>query len=170
MNNHLIIREAVAGDLETIERLAHAIWPQTYGAIISAGQIRYMLQLIYSQPALQQQMQQQHQFLIAELDAQPVGYADYSPYAPGVYKLHKIYVDTGIQGKGVGKVLIDYITAKLLQQNVHTLRLNVNRLNKARYFYEKLGFTVTGKEDIDIGNDYFMNDYIMEKQLSGDHA
>ena len=33
-------------------------------------------------------------------------------------------------------------------------------------FYEKLGFSVVGEEDIDIGQGYFMNDFVMEKKLS----
>ncbi|MGZ8545109.1 MAG: GNAT family N-acetyltransferase, partial [Flavisolibacter sp.] len=45
------------------------------------------------------------------------------------------------------------------------LRLNVNRNNSARSFYEKLGFEMIGEEDIDIGNGYFMNDYVMEKKI-----
>ena len=32
-------------------------------------------------------------------------------------------------------------------------------------FYEKLGFETVGEEDLEIGNGYFMNDYIMEKKL-----
>ena len=166
MNNTLTIREAGLNDLVTVEQLAHEIWPGTYGQILAAEQLSYMLQLIYSQPALQQQMQQQHhQFLMAELDDQPVGFADYSLIEPGVYKLHKLYVHASTQGKGVGKALIDHIIEKLLPQNVHTLRLNVNRYNKARQFYEKLGFVVIKEEDIDIGNGYFMIDFVMEKKL-----
>jgi ribosomal protein S18 acetylase RimI-like enzyme len=166
MSNSLTIREARLNDLVTVERLAHEIWPGTYGQIISSEQLSYMLQLIYSQPALQQQMLQEgHNFLIAELDGQPVGFADYSLYEPGVYKLHKIYVHAGTQGKGVGKALVDHIIGKLEPQNVHTLRLNVNRYNKARLFYEKLGFAIVREEDIDIGNGYYMIDYIMEKFL-----
>jgi ribosomal protein S18 acetylase RimI-like enzyme len=46
------------------------------------------------------------------------------------------------------------------------LRLNVNRHNTAKSFYEKLGFIITGTEDADIGNGFFMNDYVMEKQLN----
>jgi diamine N-acetyltransferase len=45
------------------------------------------------------------------------------------------------------------------------LRLNVNRFNKAVGFYENFGFRVIGQEDIDIGQGYFMNDYIMEKNI-----
>jgi hypothetical protein len=39
--------------------------------------------------------------------------------------------------------------------------LNVNKYNKAKFFYEKLGFTITKEEVIDIGNDYVMDDYVM---------
>jgi hypothetical protein len=41
----------------------------------------------------------------------------------------------------------------------------VNRYNKAKGFYEKLGFKVIGKEDIDIGNGYLMNDYVMQLEI-----
>ncbi len=45
------------------------------------------------------------------------------------------------------------------------LLLNVNRCNKARNFYEARGFQVIAEEDIDIGNGYLMNDYLMQKDL-----
>jgi hypothetical protein len=43
--------------------------------------------------------------------------------------------------------------------------LNVNRYNKARFFYEKFGFKIIDEVDISIGNNYFMNDYVMELNL-----
>jgi ribosomal protein S18 acetylase RimI-like enzyme len=43
--------------------------------------------------------------------------------------------------------------------------LNVNRNNKALGFYQKFGFVILREEDIDIGNGYFMNDYIMVCKL-----
>jgi ribosomal protein S18 acetylase RimI-like enzyme len=50
------------------------------------------------------------------------------------------------------------------------LLLNVNRNNPAKSFYKKLGFTVIKEDDIDIGNGYFMNDYVMKLQLSQVHG
>ncbi|MEI9808163.1 MAG: hypothetical protein WDO16_09960 [Bacteroidota bacterium] len=41
----------------------------------------------------------------------------------------------------------------------------MNRSNNAKLFYEKIGFIVIREEDIDIGNGYLMNDYVMEKQV-----
>ncbi len=167
MNDELIIRQAEIDDLATIGFLAQQIWPGTYGSILPAEQLQYMMDLIYSPDSLQQQMvRHKHVFLLAELDEEPVGFASYSPLKEtGVYKLHKLYVHPKTQGKGIGKTLVDFIIDQLPIPEATTLRRNVNRHNKARQFYEKLGFLVTKEEDIDIGHDYYMNDYVMEKKL-----
>jgi diamine N-acetyltransferase len=160
------IRLANADDLTTVEQLAREIWPGTYGDILSAEQLEYMLDLIYNNAALRNQMlNQQHTFLMVEQDGEAVAFAAYSTIEPGVSKLHKIYVHQKTQGQGIGKLLIDHIVSQLRTQDIHTLRLNVNRQNKARFFYEKLGFEVIKEEDIDIGKGYFMVDYVMEKPL-----
>lgn len=162
----LTIRSGNVDDLTTVERLAREIWPVTYGDILSQEQLDYMLDLIYDNAVLRDQLlNQQHTFLIGELNGEPVAFAAYSTVEPGVCKLHKIYVHQKTQGQGIGKQLIDFIVGKLQSQGFHTLRLNVNRQNKARFFYEKLGFVVAKEEDIDIGKGYFMVDYVMEKPL-----
>ena len=63
---------------------------------------------------------------------------------------------------------MDEIEKTIIQRGAVSLLLNVNRQNKAKFFYEKLGFTVIKEEDIDIGNGYFMNDYVMEKRLKSE--
>ena len=161
------IRLANADDLTTVEQLAREIWPGTYGDILSSEQLEYMLDLIYNNAALRNQMlNQQHTFLMVEQDGHPVAFAAYSTIEPGISKLHKIYVHQKTQGQGIGKQLIDHIVNQLRPQGIHTLRLNVNRQNKARLFYEKLGFEVVKEEDIDIGKGYFMVDYVMERPIS----
>jgi diamine N-acetyltransferase len=46
------------------------------------------------------------------------------------------------------------------------LQLQVNRRNKAKSFYEKLGFIIIKEFDFDIGNGYVMDDYLMEKKIT----
>ena len=165
MENKVSIRTADAADIAVINSLAHAVWPQTYQHILTPSQIAYMLQLLYSNNSLTQQMQQ-HTFLLAETDGVPVGFASYSAQpGAGFYKLHKLYVDTQVQGKGVGSALIQYITDALKARHAKALDLNVNRQNKARLFYERLGFTIIKEEDIDIGEGYYMNDYVMRLEV-----
>lgn len=165
MDHPVLIRTAGTEDIATIRQLAHQIWPATYGQLMEAEKLQYMLQLIYSTASLQKQMlAQQHNFLLATMNAEPVGFASFAAI-PGsnVYKLHKIYIRTDIQGKGIGKTLINDVLARTKQLGARSLVLNVKRDNPAKSFYEKLGFVITREEDIDIGNGYFMNDYVMEK-------
>jgi GNAT superfamily N-acetyltransferase len=164
MDETLLIRPADLDDINTIGFLAQQIWPDTYGDILPAEQLKYMLKLIYSPKALRRQMVDEHQqFLILERAEEPIGFASWSAMStPGVYKLHKLYVQTGRQGKGLGRTLLQFILETIRPEGARKLWLNVNRYNKARQFYERMGFTVIGEEDIDIGHGYFMNDYIME--------
>ena len=168
MENGITIRPAGVEDIPTIHLLAHQIWPITYGHLMSADRLQYMLQLIYDPASLEKQMQQQgHVFLLAEIDGTPVGFASFSATnEAGVYKLHKIYISTGIQGKGLGKALLNAVIEEIKRLHATALLLNVKRDNTAIAFYEKQGFTIIKEEDIDIGNGYFMNDYVMEKKLS----
>jgi ribosomal protein S18 acetylase RimI-like enzyme len=77
-------------------------------------------------------------------------------------KIHKIYMLPEMQGKGFGKFMIDEIVRIAISNNQKGVFLNVNKYNKAKIFYQKLGFVISKEEVIDIGNDYVMDDYVME--------
>ncbi|HNP21912.1 MAG TPA: GNAT family N-acetyltransferase [Panacibacter sp.] len=158
----LTITKATASDIPVIQAITYKVWPETYKAILTGEQISYMLGMMYSTSSLEQQMEQGHSFLLVKDADDYVAFASYAFYKPGIYKLHKIYALPNQQGKGIGKQIIQYISAELKPQGISLLQLNVNRHNKAKGFYEKLGFMVIAEEDIDIGNGYFMNDYVMQ--------
>ena len=162
------IKEAALKDLPVINNLAHAIWPSAYGEILSSGQLRYMLDKIYTLASLENQLLNlHHNFIIAYDENVPVGFASFSSKEEdiSVYHLHKIYVLPRQQGSGTGKMLLDFVVNAIKDRRATALTLNVNRYNKARFFYEKKGFTISGEVDIDIGEGYFMNDYVMELLL-----
>jgi GNAT superfamily N-acetyltransferase len=169
MDETLSIRPADLDDINTIGFLAQQIWPDAYREILSSEQVKYMLKLFYSPKSLRKQMVDEHHvFLILEQADEPLGFASWSTTdSPGTYKLHKIYVLPGRQGKGLGRTLLQFIFETIRPEGATRLRLNVNRHNKARQFYERMGFTVVGKEDIDIGHGYFMNDFVMEIAVPG---
>lgn len=160
------IRKAGIEDIPLIRKLTFAIWPQTYSSIISKEQVDYMLHMMYSPASLQKQMQDGSIFIIVYDDNKlPVGFAAYKPIDTLTWKLDKIYVLASQQGKGTGKFIINFIVDEIKNKHAKALQLNVNRQNKAKDFYEKLGFTVIKTADFDIGNGYFMNDYVMELAL-----
>lgn len=161
----LHIRNASLDDIRLIRELTFKIWPQTYAAIISQQQIDYMLEIMYSEASLKKQMEDDSQFIIVSDDTEPVGFASFQETGPAVYKLHKIYILASQQGKGTGRFVIDYIINEIKQKGATALQLQVNRHNQAGSFYEKLGFVIIEEADFDIGNGYFMNDYVMEKKI-----
>jgi ribosomal protein S18 acetylase RimI-like enzyme len=171
MTDELIsIRPAELDDINTIGFLAQQIWPVAYDGIVPPDQLQYMLNLFYSPASLRNQMlEEHHQFLVVEQGEEAIGFAAWGAMQePGVFKLHKLYVLPGQQGKGLGRSMLEFIFAAIRPEGAQVLRLNVNRFNKARHFYEKLGFRVVGEEDVAIGNNYFMIDYIMEVAVKPD--
>lgn len=161
------IRQATLSDLETIREIAEKTWWATYSPILEKEQIEYMLNKIYSAENISAQLEFGTQtYLLLIENGKPVAFAGYSAREedPEIYKLHKLYCLPETQGKGYGKVLINEVAQKTVEAGKHTLDLNVNRHNKAKNFYEKMGFSVAYEEDIPIGP-YWMNDYVMRKVL-----
>jgi GNAT superfamily N-acetyltransferase len=162
------IRQATVNDVEPIRQIADKTWWAAYSPILEKEQISFMLGEIYSVEKITSQLKNDTQtYLLLEEEGKPVAFAGYSPREedPEIYKLHKLYCLPETQGKGYGKILINAVAQKTLEAGKHTLDLNVNRYNKAKNFYEKMGFVVAYEEDIPIGP-YWMNDYVMRKELS----
>jgi len=166
MLNEITIRNATINDIELIRELTFKVWPQTYSSIISKEQIDYMLEMMYSNKSLALQMAEGSQFIIVQDTKKPVGFASYKPVAINIYKLDKIYILQTQQGKGIGKFVIDYILQQIKDRGAESLQLQVNRNNiNAKLFYEKIGFRIIQEADFEIGNGYFMNDYVMQKKI-----
>lgn len=163
----IYLRKAKEEDLPIIRALAEQTWPTAYGDIIVQEQITYMLEKMYGKGELLEQMQQGHIFLIASELNDDVGFAGFSVinHETHTFKLHKLYVLPKMQGKGVGKILINEVVDQVKTQGGKFLQLNVNRKNKAKDFYERAGFKIKETVDLDIGNGFYMNDYVMEKML-----
>lgn len=161
----LFIREATVADIPLIREIAGKTWPPTYEDLLGKDQVNYMLAKLYSHSVLEDQMNQQHRFLLAFRDHLPVGFTSFSLIDVYVFKLQKLYVLPVEQQSGLGRTLLQKVEAELKSMGAKQLLLNVNRKNAARGFYERNGFTVIKEEDIDIGNGYFMNDFIMQKDL-----
>ena len=151
-----------------VHNLAHDIWPKAFRNIISSDQINYMLDWMYDINTLEEQVQTGHLFYVVKEDGVAKGFIGLEPNYPDIeiLRIHKFYVLPECQGKGMGRVLFNKAVDVAFDLDLSTLHLNVNRFNPSVEFYKHLGFKVVAEEDIDIGRDYFMEDYIMELNLS----
>lgn len=161
------IRKAGIEDFDIIHNLALTTWYDTYTTILSQEQVDYMLKMMYSLEAITEQIAVKgHHFLLLSENDKYLGFASYElNYRSGATKLHKLYVLPETQGKGAGRLLITTIENLAKRSGNDKILLNVNRYNDAVKFYLKNGFTKAGEEDINIGNGYLMEDFIMEKAL-----
>jgi N-acetylglutamate synthase-like GNAT family acetyltransferase len=159
-------RKANVSDISLIQSIAEAAWRPTYGEILSEEQCVYMLEWMYNTEKLEEQINGNIQFIILEnQDSNAIGYASFEKTEDGNGKLHKIYTHPDFKQKGGGSVLLNEIMNIAHSMNVKVLELNVNRYNTAVEFYLKKGFIIKEEMDLDVGNGFFMNDYVMSYEL-----
>ena len=102
---------ASSNQLSIVRDLAYQIWPIAYKEILSEQQLDYMLDLIYNIESLTKQMENNHIFLLVEDSNSFIGFASFELNydSSNKTKIQKLYVLPQIQGKGIGKKLIDFI-------------------------------------------------------------
>jgi ribosomal protein S18 acetylase RimI-like enzyme len=141
--------------------MATSIWNDHYRSIIGQSQIDYMLQKMYSEEALFNQSKSgQNFYFIQDSNNINVGFLSYTIQKPDACFINKFYISSTQQGKGLGKKVFSQLKNSLT--GIKRFQLTVNRQNyKAINFYFSLGFKIEKCEDFDIGNGYFMNDFVM---------
>ncbi len=163
--SEIIITRAGLSDRAFIRSVSERTWPSTYGHIISQDQIDFMLDWMYSDASLEKQMNTGCEFYIASKqndngDLDPVGFCSVSP-EDGAHKLNKLYVLPAAQGTGAGKALLNKAIEVTKAAGATSLFLQVNKQNTAHTFYLKKGFIKELEFKFDIGNGFYMDDYVM---------
>lgn len=162
MSNFSIIK-AHSEHLDHIIQIAYATWPDTYSDILSPEQLSYMLEQYYHKSCLSGRMEKGNLFYLVQQAGAFLGFMELAPdEKPGYTKLHKLYVLPEAQGLKLGRLLLEEAIRIAKRANQAGIFLNVNRYNKALFFYEKLGFERLETVDIAIGNGFYMNDFIMQ--------
>lgn len=139
--------------------------------ILSQEQIDYMMDMMYTDLSLSQQMTSGKNVFFL-IDGK--GYASYRFKGRGedsvdVFHIEKLYVMPDAQGNGLGRELFETVVSDAKMSAVGPVRieLNVNRHNaKAIAFYEHMGMHRKEQGDFPIGSGFFMNDYIMSLTYS----
>lgn len=161
------IKKASFDDIALIREIGTITYWATYPAILGDEQVQYMLDKFYSPDAIARQMEEGHAFWIGFAGGVPAAFTSFSQTygAEPIWHLQKLYILPEMQGRGIGGKLLEMVADRCREAGAWRLQLNVNRYNKAKKFYEKLGFRVVREEDIPIGRGYFMNDFVMERDL-----
>ncbi len=106
---------------------------------------------------------------VAELDGEAVGYADMWIVA-GEAQLYNIVTDPRYRGRGIGQLLLKYMTQTAARLGCNVMTLEVRRSNEpAISLYRKDGFRDTG-----IRRGYYTDNHedavLMDRDISPDDA
>jgi ribosomal protein S18 acetylase RimI-like enzyme len=162
-------RKASTDDCALINSIARRIWAPTYSHLMSGEQLDYMFEMMYSPENLLKAMTGGGQtFLVFSHEGRDVGYVAYETLPDHEFYLQKIYLLPELQGRGSGRAMLDALIDHLREADPEARRLglNVNRQNlKAIWFYLRNGFEITSRRDHHIGQGYYMNDYILHRDM-----
>jgi ribosomal protein S18 acetylase RimI-like enzyme len=162
------VRPARADDLPRLSQLARRTWSDAFGDSVTPDDAALELEKSRSETYFAAAMREQT-ILVAEGDDALLGYVQFGDVdipdvavRPGVQALHRLYVDAGCQGRGLGRRLMlaalqhprlaaaDRIYLTVWERNERALRL-----------YESMGFRVVGTTTFTIGSGEIAEDLVL---------
>lgn len=154
-----------AQDINDTARLANGIWHEHFTPIIGEKQVNYMLDRFQSAPAIAEQIRQGYLYFALILDHRQIGYAAFRIDDDALF-LSKLYIQKEFRGRGFSHAVITYAEKLAREQAKPVIRLTCNKNNVSSLaVYKKIGFGIVREEKADIGSGFFMDDYILEKQV-----
>lgn len=158
--------EIKLNEIKEFAELTSEIWHEYWTCILSDEQIDYMVDKFQSENAITNQINNEnYTYFYIILDSQKVGYIGLSNKQDYLF-LSKLYIKKDYRHKGIGKEAFDFIKQFAQNNNYNKIQLTVNKYNKHTInAYNKWGFKTIDSVVTDIGNDFVMDDYIMEYSI-----
>jgi ribosomal protein S18 acetylase RimI-like enzyme len=147
-------------ELYRIREIANITWPISYKDMISLKQIDYMLESMYSDNQLNENIKNGREIYVFTHQKKDKGFIEIGTEL-NIGRIEKCYIIPSEQGKGFGEKLIHFALKNFKKKGISSIQLNVNKNNPAISFYQKIGFKIQREIIKDIGNGFIMDDYLM---------
>lgn len=145
--------------IAALSRLATGILREHYDPIVGKAQNDYMLEKFQSVDAIVHQLESGYRYYVVRSAGRDIGFFAFYPRGKAMY-LSKLYLLKEERGRGYSRLMVDFVVAKAREASLDSVELNVNKRNDAISVYERLGFKRVRSEKNDIGNGYYMDDYV----------
>ena len=153
-------------DIKNLCLLIQEIWSEVFIPIIGKEQVDYMLVHYQGEAVITEDIKNAYRYFFIMDKEEAIGYFAYSMEEECLV-ISKIYLLKNFRGLGISRGVFDHIEETARKNNKKKLSLHVNRNNKrAVEVYLHEGFTIKEKVDLPLGDKFFLNDYVMEKELS----
>lgn len=162
-NMQHIFRQARIEDIAEIRALARRIWDEAYDEILSKEQVDYMLQMMYSEKIIANEILSGIVWDLIVANGKLCGYLSYSLAEGNSVKLSKIYIDKNFRRTSIAADSLSRVKQYAARNGKDYVFLTVNKNNQiAIRAYQKNGFAITASVVTDIGQGFVMDDYIMK--------
>ncbi len=168
----MIIREALPNDIPSLSKLARKTYSETFGEDLTSEQLKSILENTRSEQYFKSVIDKDT-ILVALVNNSIVGYIQLSNVRYSVkgiritdqdQAIHSIYVDSGFQGKGVGRSLMDEAFSHPRIKKAENIFIDVYGENtRALNFYTGYGFKTVGKIDVKIDEKIIGFDLVLMK-------
>ncbi|MBN2693274.1 GNAT family N-acetyltransferase [bacterium] len=150
-------------DIETVVAIANIVWKEHYIPIIGEKQVQYMLKNFQSKEAIVEQINSEYIYYKIICIRKSIGYLSIKPLKDErKLFLSKLYLFLEHRGKGLSKVVIEFLKTLTKDLDLDEIYLTVNKNNtNSITAYKKLGFSITEEIVQDIGSGFVMDDYVM---------
>jgi ribosomal protein S18 acetylase RimI-like enzyme len=163
-----IIRPAVPSDVAALSALATRTWSDAFGHSVSVEEEAVELKETRSETYFLGALREET-ILVAEENGALLGYAQFGDVdipeveaRPGDQELHRIYVETELQGQGLGRALMKAALEHPRLAEASRVYLQVWEQNEqARGLYESLGFKTVGTTTFTVGSREIVQDLVM---------
>ncbi len=158
-------------EIEELCAIAEKVWHLTYDPLLPNGQVDYMVEKFQSPHAVKEQMEKLHyRYYFMVCDGKNAGFVGFSPRYEDREEmfLSKVYLLPEFRGQGAVRAAFRLVEEETAREGLQKIRLTVNKENThAVEVYSHYGFQTVEKVKTDIGSGYYMDDFIMVKELNG---
>ena len=145
---------------EDLSHMASSIVKEFFDPIIGAKQNDYMINLFQTVSAIKEQLDSGYTYYIVKDPCEEAGFLAFYP-REGMLYLSKFYLKNSKRGRGYAGHMLGFVRKKAAEMGLGEIFLNVNKNNPAVEIYRHMGFQILRKEKNDIGNGFYMDDYVM---------
>ncbi len=149
----------------SLAAVADDIWHEYFTPLLGEAQVDYMLEKFLSPEALVEQINGGYEYFVFSYEYTFAGFAGIKE-EDGKLFLSKLYVHKDFRGKGIASYMLGKFVEICKMRGLKSIWLTCNRHNTDTLaIYEHLGFQKIAEEKTDIGNGFYMDDFIYEYTL-----
>lgn len=157
-----VMKKISMDDVSELSIIASNVVKEHFDPIIGSAQNDYMISKFQSPQAIREQLTHGYRYYWLLEDDVKAGFCAFFPRNGKMY-LSKFYILQAFRGRHLARKMFSFIVEETKAESLNKIFLNVNRENSSVIaVYEHLGFKKIREEKTDIGQGFYMDDYVME--------